>query len=340
MRIFFYSSVFAPSVGGIETLVETLCKNFSVLGHEVILATETKGFADMPFSIVRRPRFRQTCDLLSWCDIHVQANVSLKAAWVWLHSPKKIIYQHNNVYQRDDGTKHPVDQIKTLLAHATPGIANSTYTAQRTGSRHIILNAYDDSTFGPPPAWASKDRDLVFLGRLVSQKGCSTLVDALARIASRDFRPSVTVIGDGPDREKLERHVQDAGLGDRVRFLGGMKGSALAAELARHRVIVVPSSYEEPFGIVALEGLACGCIPVVSERGGLVDAISGHGFMFPNGDAEALAERLEEVLGDIEDARGCLTGVEEHLDRCRARAVAERYIAVFQQHLERRRTAP
>ena len=335
MKIFFYSTVVAPSVGGIESLVEALCRQFVALGHEVKLATETPGEADIPFDVLRQPKRKQFHELLAWCDVHVQANVSLKAAWVWLVAPRKTIYQHNNVYQRDDRTKRLVDRVKTGLARATPGIANSTYTSERTAAGYLILNAYDDATFGPIPEWANKDRDLVFLGRLVSQKGCDTLIDALRQLAVQGRRPDLTVIGDGPDLAYLERQAIEAGVAEQVLFLGGLKGQSLANELARHRVIVVPSRYDEPFGIVALEGLACGCIPIVSEQGGLIDAIAGHGFKFPNGNASALADRLEEVLGDWDNARARLHGVESHLSHCSARAVAEQYIDAFQSHLER-----
>ena len=271
--------------------------------------------------------------LLSWCDVHVQANISLKAAWVWLVAPRKTLYQHNNVYQRDDGSRGPVDHLKTELARITPGIAVSTYTAVRTGAEHVIPNAYDDRTFGPAPAWDSKDGDLVFLGRLVSQKGCDTLIDALGRLGARGHRPGLTVIGDGPDREALARQAAEVGVMDQVAYRGKLTGRALAEELARHRVMVVPSRYEEPFGIVALEGLASGCVPIVSERGGLTDAIGGHGCTFPNGDSATLSDRLEEVLTDMEAARAQLEGVEAHLAQYRPRPVAENYIAVFEQHL-------
>lgn len=317
-------------------MAELLCRQFVAAEHEVILATETPGEADCPFLVTRRPGLREFHDLLSWCDIHLQANVSLKTAWARVLAPKKTLYRHGNVYQRDDGTKRGVDRLKTAVARATPGIANSAYTAERTGAKHVILNAYDDATFGPAPDWTEKDGDLVFLGRLVSQKGCDTLVAALARLAAEGHRPALTIIGDGPDRGQLEDQAIDAGVAAQVRFQGSLKGKALADELARHRVMVVPSRYEEPFGIVALEGLASGCVPVVSERGGLVDAISGHGFTFPNGDDAALAGRLKQVLEDMDAARARLVGAEEHLARCSARAVAERYIEVFERHLGRR----
>ena len=208
MKIFFYTTVFAPKVGRIEMIVETLCKQFVALGHKVALATETPGMAEMPFAFSRRPGPGEMRGLLAWCDIHIQANISLKAAWVWALAPRKTLYQHHNVYQCDDGTKRLLDRLKTRLARATPSIANSAYTAVRTGAKHIILNAYDDATFHSEPARENRDPDLVFLGRLVSQKGCHTLIDALRRLSERGLRPGLTVIGAGPEREKLARQAK------------------------------------------------------------------------------------------------------------------------------------
>ena len=99
MKIFFYTTVFAPAVGGIEMIVETLCKQFIALGHEVVVATQTPGTADMPFTVTRQPGPGEMRRLLAWCDIHIQANISLKAAWVWAVALRKTLYNHQNVYQ-------------------------------------------------------------------------------------------------------------------------------------------------------------------------------------------------------------------------------------------------
>lgn len=336
MKIFFYTTVFAPSVGGIETLVETLCRQFVALGHEVRLATETTGDTQMPFEVIRQPSKAQFRECLTWCDVHVQANVSLKSAWAMIYALRKSLYQHNNVYQRDDGSKRAVDHLKTAFARILPGIANSAYTARRTGARDIVLNAYDDAIFNQQSHAPKRDQDLVFLGRLVSQKGCDTLIEALAGLAGEGLRPSLTVIGDGPDRSVLESRAEKAGVAAQIRFAGILKGAELAAELGRHRIMVVPSRYEEPFGIVALEGLASGCLPIVSERGGLVDAIGDHGLVFPNGDAAALGERIAAVMADPALVQQRLSGVDNHLAQCRARAVALRYIEVFERKREHR----
>src|SRR5262249_18638080 len=100
----------------------------------------------------------------------------------------------------------------------------------------------------------------------------------------------------------------------------------------KQRFLVVPSLWEEPFGIVALEGLACGCVPIVSRRGGLVEAIGPHGYSFENGDTGGLAQVLAHVLRNP-DSRTKLPGVEAHLANFTARRVAERYVEAFQSQI-------
>lgn len=332
MRIFFFSTVFHPSVGGIESVAETLCREFVCAGHEVRLATQTPGPSkiDFPFEIARQPGPRRFLELLRWADIHVQANVSLKFCWPLVVSPRRFVYRHGGVYQRDDGSLVPLDRLKRFVARRSNGIANSRYTAAKLKCRYTVLNPYNDEIFQTTVPWHERPGDLVFLGRLVSQKGCDVLITALGHLAAEGLRPRLTVVGDGPDRADLSTLARSLGIDDRVHFAGKLREEALARELNRHRFIVVPSRYEEPFGVVALEGLACGCVPIVSEKGGLVDAIGPHGLTALNGDPVALAARLREVLREPERATALLDGSAQHLEQFRAEDVAARYLEIFQ----------
>jgi glycosyltransferase involved in cell wall biosynthesis len=338
MNIFVFSTVFAPSVGGIERITEVLCTEFTAMGHKVRLATLTPGGGDAqwPFEVIRRPSLAQFVQLIRWGDVHMQASVSLKFALARLLCPHTFIYGHHSVYQGDDGTLSLRDRIKRFVARRTPGIAVSRFTAGKVGCTHVIYNAYDDATFRDLVEWAARDRELVFLGRLVSHKGCAVLLRALGRLRRRGLAPSMTVIGDGPEGPTLKALAAREGIAEQVHFEGTLQGQALAAALNRHRVLIVPSSYEEPFPIVALEGLACGCLPVVSARGGLVEGIGPHGFTFPNGDEGALADTLAATLADPDTARARLAGKDAHLAAFTARAVATRYIGVFEELLARR----
>ena len=76
------------------------------------------------------------------------------------------------------------------------------------------------------------------------------------------------MIGDGPEASRLQEQAARLGIGGQIDFLGARRGEELVGLLNRHRILVVPSRYNEPFGIVALEGIACGCVVIGSEGAG------------------------------------------------------------------------
>jgi glycosyltransferase involved in cell wall biosynthesis len=107
--------------------------------------------------------------------------------------------------------------------------------------------------------------------------------------------------------------------------------------LNQHRILAVPSRWEEPFGVVALEGIACGCVVVAADGGGLPEAIGPCGVTFARGDAGALAERFRELLRPGADLRPFHAAAPAHLARHATREVAARYLAVFREALHPRR---
>ena len=97
----------------------------------------------------------------------------------------------------------------------------------------------------------------------------------------------------------------------------------------QHAIIVIPSRWAEPFGVVALEGIACGCIAVGSADGGLPDAIGDCGMTFYNGDSENLADRLADLLRYSELRQKFRAARAAHLAQFRAHSVAQRYLALL-----------
>jgi glycosyltransferase involved in cell wall biosynthesis len=221
-------------------------------------------------------------------------------------------------------------RAKIYLASKFTGIASSNHVRRQVPKSKTIVNPYDDAVFRCHSDWSTRLGALVFLGRLVSEKGCDTLLDALVQLRAQGLTPRTTIIGNGEEKPKLESTVAAWGLDDQVDFTGFLAPPLIAEALNRQRILVVPSRCEESFGIVALEGLACGCVPIVSRRGGLVEAIGPHGYTFKNGDATDLARVLAQVLLHPHKARAKLVGVEAHLANFTNRRVAEEYVEVFQ----------
>ena len=142
--------------------------------------------------------------------------------------------------------------------------------------------------------------------------------------------PDVTIIGAGPEEQNLRRLTHELGLDRQVTFAGEKSGALLADLLNRHRILVVPSRWAEPFGVVALEGIACGCVVIGSENGGLKEAIGPCGLVFPNGNAPALAERLRYLLAHPELESSLRQPVPAHLARFKPRAVASACLELMQ----------
>jgi glycosyltransferase involved in cell wall biosynthesis len=158
---------------------------------------------------------------------------------------------------------------------------------------------------------------------LVSDKGASVLLDGVKLVNPKS---QLTIVGDGPERAALEKQAADLQLQAQVEFAGARHGEQLADLLRRHEILVVPSLWQEPFGIVALEGIACGCVVIGSAGGGLSEAIGPCGMTFPNGDARALADAIERLLSDSAERDRLRQNAPAHLARFTPRQVAALYL--------------
>jgi glycosyltransferase involved in cell wall biosynthesis len=127
----------------------------------------------------------------------------------------------------------------------------------------------------------------------------------------------------------LRAQVRSLGLEGSIQFAGHRGGEALVQMLNRHRIMVVPSVWEEPFGVVVLEAIACGCRPVVARSGGLPDAAGALGRVFAKSDAGALADELAAVHAAGENADTLRTVAAEHLAAHRPERVAARYLQIL-----------
>jgi glycosyltransferase involved in cell wall biosynthesis len=157
-----------------------------------------------------------------------------------------------------------------------------------------------------------------FLGRLEPYKGVQVLLAATRRIAERIPGARVEVAGEGPFRPALEREVAAAGLGDRVRFVGDVRGPAKEAWFRGIHLLAVPSTSWENFGFVAVEALARGRPVVATDFGGLPDVVQDResGRLVRGADDGALAEAVIDLLSDLDRARAWgLEGRRRVLDR-------------------------
>jgi glycogen synthase len=332
MKILFSSYAFRPGVGGIETVSAILAEEFVSAGHEVQLITETAGedLERLGYGVTRRPSLPKIFSLLRWSDIFFQNNISLPALLPALAIGKPSIVVHQTWIRNTCGGLGWKSRLKRMLLSCVTNVAISQAIADDLERSCVINpNPYRDASFRLIPG-VVRNRDLVFLGRLVSDKGVDLLLRALRDVRREGSMPTLTIVGTGPEEQALRALARELDLREQVEFAGEKSGDELAMLLNQHRIMVVPSRWAEPFGVVALEGIACGCAVVGSEDGGLKEAIGAGGITFKNGDQASLAAVLDQLLRDRVLEESLRQAGSAHLLRFKASEVARAHLQLME----------
>jgi glycosyltransferase involved in cell wall biosynthesis len=164
-------------------------------------------------------------------------------------------------------------------------------------TRHspIIGNPFDGAVFHGP-ALEQKPGTLLYSGRITRGKGVFDLVEALGILRARGHALRLSFVGSGPEETALKESIAGLGLEESVSFAGPSEPARVAQLLREHQIAAIPSCWDEPFGIVALEAIACGAYVVAYPDGGLVEAVGAAGLLTEEKSAAALARGIERVL--------------------------------------------
>jgi glycosyltransferase involved in cell wall biosynthesis len=165
----------------------------------------------------------------------------------------------------------------------------------------IIPNGVDTALFSPNGN--PREPVVLFAGSLIQRKGAAVLIEAFALIQARHPDWRLVLIGDGPEREKLETLAARSGLADVVRFTGSLTPVDTARWMRRAEIFGMPS-LEEGQGVAMLEALASGVPCVASRVGGIPEILSPDwGALVPPSDPRALAAALRELMEQAESRR-------------------------------------
>jgi glycosyltransferase involved in cell wall biosynthesis len=176
---------------------------------------------------------------------------------------------------------------------------------------------------------------IAFLGRLEALKGPDVAVRAIAIMRrEHDIDARLTLAGPGErsDRRRLQELALTEGVEDLVDMPGALDRAGVEALLSRAHVLVVPSVWEEPFGMVAIEGAAASVPVVASDVGGISEGLQHgqHALLFEPGDAAACAAAVVATLLETEATAARVLRAHE-----RARCFAlEGYLAATERFLE------
>jgi glycosyltransferase involved in cell wall biosynthesis len=149
------------------------------------------------------------------------------------------------------------------------------------------------------PDLAARAHRVAYIGRLEPYKKIDVLLRAMARLADRFPDSEIAVIGRGADRARLERIAAEVGVAERTHFVGFIGDEERDRLLAEARVCVCPS-VKEGWGLTVIESNAVGTPVVATDAPGLRDSVRDGetGYLVPEGDVEAFADRIGSLLAD------------------------------------------
>ncbi len=331
VRLLYWTEFHWPSIGGIETYAVQFIPALRERGYEVAVITahqydypeeeilDGTTIHRLPFHEVLRARdpeafvkLRRQVEAV-WNDFApdvIHANLYGPSIAMHLETNRRspvptVIAIHTdfsgfggmgNIFRRS------LDQAAwvTAVSKATLGDIRSMFPQIKDKSS-CIYNGLVAENIEPRPLSADPPRVLC-IGRLIKEKGFDVALDAFARIRDSFPNAMLTIAGAGPERPALERQAEALGLGQSVAFAGWVEPDAVYELVSQSTVMLVPSRWREPLGIVAIEA-ALMARPVVAARtGGLAEVVidAKTGFLVDKEDPQALADRLSEVLSQPE----------------------------------------
>jgi glycogen(starch) synthase len=333
MRVIFWTELFWPYIGGVQVLGTKLILALRERGYEFAIVT-SHGALDLPDQDTYRGvpihRFHFWKALATReMDMVIEAKqqvAKLKRAFkpdlVHINFTDPSVFFH---LQTTDA--HPAPMLVSIrVALPRQGGGLDTLLGQTLRSAHwvtansaavlaeahrlvpeittyssLVYNGLDVPGTTPEPLPRDPPR-LLCLGLLMTVKGFDLALTALASLAYRFPHIRLVIAGDGPARTELEKQADELGVSHLVDFVGWVTPENVPALMNGATVVVMPSRWEEAFGLVALEA-ALMARPVVATRVGGLPEVVVHGqtgLLVEKNDSRALGEAIAILLDDVE----------------------------------------
>lgn len=334
-RILQVNKLYAPYIGGIETVVRNLSEN--IVGHcdVQVLVCQPRGrmardvvngvnvtragsmgiCLSMPVSLSYPFLLRDYLRRADLVHLHHPFPLGELSALVFNPSGKMVLTWHGAILRQKMLAKlyrpflsRLLDRVAAIILLYPGAHLQSDLLERRSHKCHVIppgIEAHDYECDEPRRHEAETIRSrhgdnlVLFVGRLVYYKGLQHLIAAMPLVRGR-----LLIVGDGPLRGSLQKQAAELGVADRVCFLGRLDDSQLKAAFHACDVFVLPSTHpSEAFGMVQLEAMACRK-PVVNTRLGTgvpyasLDGVTG--LTVEPANPKALAEAINTLLADSE----------------------------------------
>lgn len=190
-----------------------------------------------------------------------------------------------------------------LAKRATANVIPSRHVGKRASlpRSELIYHGVAEKTVQPmPPRSGKRSICFGFAGRLVPEKGVDILLRAAQELSKSESDFRIRIVGDGPERRRLETLAGDLDVARFVEFVGAVPANEVDASLSTSEAAVIPSTWEDVAPLVVPELMMQGRLLIASDIGGLGELVGDFGLRFPPGDARELASCMEYVIKNPE----------------------------------------
>jgi glycogen(starch) synthase len=326
MRILIWTDAFWPEIGGMEIFCMRLVLALKERDHECLVITERRHLQDeglrqfhgVPVHGVRfyaaggsgkLPALRRHHELCTrvideFAPDVLHLNSVIRGALGFVLQQRRqrrpavlTLHDHFRFPDRRGLAPAVLENVNRIVAISESVKADAlSYEATLNPKLRVVLNAMPEPSVSPAPLPATPR--LLCVGRLVAEKGFDQAVLAFGRLAHRFPDATLTLAGDGSDRARVEKLADESGVSDRIHFRGWIDPEAIPALINEHSVVLMPSRWREPFGLVLLQAAQMARPVVASRIGGIpeivVDGVTGH--LFESENVADFVARLEPLL--------------------------------------------
>ena len=334
MRIAIVTAYFPPHKGGQERHVLELARGLVDLGHEVSVITSVlsgyPAMAQEDFHIIWIPSFRIGSDALTFGLVKALAEVT--ADVIHVHSPLSIISTQaaarrgstpmvvtyhgdffkkgrlSNCFKRIRNSlqlPYVLDRAHTVIALSRSDAALLATYGQDPERIEVVSPGMDMDRFedGPEPG-SRVDQKLLYVGRVVYQKGVRELMHSFAALCEDEEGVELVVAGDGDDLEEMKELTRRLKVEDKVSFRGWVNRDELIGLYHEATALILPS-FSEGMPYAVLEAMAAGRPVICSRVSGLEEVVDHgvNGLLYDLGDEEGLRNAMLRLVRDPEESR-------------------------------------
>lgn len=322
MKIAIIVTLFPPTqIGGLEIATYNIAKCLAKKGHKVhIITSLSKGLPKETMEngfFIHRLFWRRMKNLgyfIFWVKILFEVKkinpdiVHVQGMWTSIcgYLAKEFLKIPYVLYARGSDVYRPEISLKlilrTMLKNADAVIAlteDMKKNIQKTYNREVFVipNGIDLEKFvnisRKNLLLSNYTKKILFVGRLHPVKGVRYLIEAMKIIKEKDLYAKLIIVGDGEEREKLQKLANKMGLLDSITFTGQIPNQNVSQYMAMSDILVLPS-LSEGFPNVILEAMAFGIPIVATNVGGVIEIMENgvNGFLVKPGNPDQIAQKV------------------------------------------------